>query len=62
MIRIISETSHISMERSINALLAEHPGAKVHHLSVHPMHDMYSGCEPRVCNTWNEYLALVEIL
>lgn len=62
MIRILSESSHIALEEKINALLVDHSNVKVVHLSVHPMHDMYQGqAPPTVCNSWNEYLAAVEI-
>ena len=62
MIRILCETSHLTMEESVNKTMADNPGAKLLSLSVHPMHDMYSGMTPpTVCNSWNEYLATMEI-
>ena len=62
MIRILCEYSHLTMEEKVNELMAKNPGAKLLSLSVHPMHNMYLGMTPpTVCNSWNEYLATMEV-
>lgn len=58
--KIFNDTNSENLERSINDWLKDN-NVKVLdiHIGVHPMFDMYQGCQPTICNQWEQYIATI---